>query len=114
MSDCFDHEVDAWESLDRAFEEGYRFGGRSRTRYAAPAPIDHLFYHKEIEFESIVRNDGYRYLVNLYGDTGVWVPIKICRSVGKRTMFVHSATYSKLPRVSIEEQDPFNDFEVIE
>lgn len=42
MSDTFDHEGDAWESYDRDFEEGFRYG------YYRPHRNNNIQYRRPI------------------------------------------------------------------
>lgn len=98
MSDCFDHMTDAYESYDRAFDEGFRFGRRSRVSQFTPDPD---FYHTRIEFMCIEAETHKALLLRLGKKVGVWVPKSICRKLKERSVWVHTDTYRKLTRVSL-------------
>ena len=97
MSDCFDHYTDAYESYDRADDDGcLSRGPRSlKTRY------DPLFYHVQLHFETLVTKTEKAYLFQLRLGEGVWVPRSICRHLKENSVFVHANTYYKCNKISI-------------
>lgn len=110
MSDTFDHEGDAWDSYDRAMDEGYGYcWGRTKHSRAAPrGPVDHLYYHSKINFIEIVAESEKCWLIRMagfvdktYREFKVWLPKKICRQMDKdkHEVMVHTKTFNKLDRI---------------
>ena len=97
MSDCFDHEADAWDNYDL-----------TREIYAEDADLDYvnfvpdpLFYHRQVSYKVILKETGKAYLFQLSEKLGVWVPKSICRQVRPHTAWVHKRIYAKCSRVKL-------------
>lgn len=98
MSDCFDHEADAYDQwsmgyyrLDNAYTyTGRRGSAKSGKTYSKPDP---LFYHKQIVC-AFIRATEYSHLIE-YEGVEFWIPKKICRKVGMNGMFVHVKIFNK-------------------
>ena len=98
MSDCFDHEMDAWDSYDRSMDEGFVGGGRPRGR---PFIANPLYYHREFSFTVLVNETDKAYeLVLSKVIKPVWVPKSICRQMDKqrKTVWIHTKTLAKIIR----------------
>lgn len=82
MSDIFDHALDAFESQDRAWNEGYIGRKSNFTR-------DPLYYHIEVSEITIIWESEKAYCVRWYDDC-YFVPKKLCRKInrGARTMYI--------------------------
>lgn len=100
MSDCFDHEADAWDDIcfneERYMDEDAEFDGyfgpkrrSSRRSGYRPTPFhpDPLYYHTRFEFHSIKAETDKAYLIEFSATRGVpkWVPKSCCKgmTVGK-------------------------------
>jgi ribosome modulation factor len=94
MSDTFDHELAAWESYDRAFDEGYRHGGRSRTPYERPEQ-DPNFYHswRDVSFTGAETVKAVRVRFNGVSFCG---PKSLIRARKSGAILVHRATFYSL------------------
>ena len=97
MSDCFDHEAEAWDNYDLTGEI-----------YAEDANLDYvnfvpnpLFYHRKVSYEAILKETDKAYLFKLSEKLGVWVPKSICREVNPHTAWVHKRIYEKCSRVNL-------------
>jgi hypothetical protein len=92
MSDCFDHQADAWDDFcfnsDRyvegdsvyGYNAPYKKGRRSKRNSFCYDPD---YYHKKIQFSRIVKETDKSYYIELFKiqDTNdflyVWIPKKI-------------------------------------
>ena len=99
MSDTFDHEGDAWDSLDdmygpeRPRSSDYRpYRGGGGGTYS---PRDPLFYHQKMEFKELQRENDYSFLID-----GIWIPKKICKKMDavNKTVYVNKNTYQRVFR----------------
>ena len=97
MSDCFDHLTDAYESFDRTSDEGCL----SHGLHLFKTPYDPLYYHVQLNFETLVTKTEKAYLFQLRPGEGVWVPRSICRELRENSVWVHAKTYSKCNKVSV-------------
>lgn len=101
MSDCFDHEVDAWESRDWETGEdidhswyGYK---RTKSKFdwkpkeSKPFKPDPLYYHTKIRHYGIELETEKAYLLIIYinGNTQ-WIPKKLCRFLTEDTVYVYT------------------------
>ena len=113
MSDCFDHEADAWDDLcfnsDR-YAAGYTvYGyGRKSNRYTRTSfSYDPDYYHQQINFSSLLKETENSYYIELYKaerglpSLNIWLPKKICKALQKNAVKVHSATYSKIIKEAV-------------
>lgn len=99
MSDIFDHEADAWDSLDRSIEEADIGRYQSIDRdfvllYSKSCTIydfcrDPLFYHRKIKIKGIVAETEKAYLFKIKKKVGFWVPKSMCRRLKKKSVYVH-------------------------
>lgn len=98
MSDCFDHEADAWDDIcfneERYMDEDAEFDGYfgpkrrgSRRSGYRPTPFhpDPLYYHTRVKFAGIKAETDKAYLFELSKTKGVpkWVPKSCCRRLEK-------------------------------
>ena len=119
MSDIFDHEGDAWESLEPlggpdnyysgiaggVFSKSYggssyRSGNKHRRGYNwsnyVPFTPDPLYYHMRLDNPTIVRESVNGILFSFNGHE-LWVPRKVIRFKG-REIYVHTNTLAKIIR----------------
>lgn len=102
MSDIFDHEADAWDSLDRAFDEGFVWYRSSMGRIGANNFVrDPLFYHCKLRFKRIVAETEKAYLFKIKKRVGVWIPKSVCRRLKKKTVYVHKSVASNLKLIDL-------------
>jgi hypothetical protein len=102
MSDCFDHEVEAYESLDRAIDEGFQWGAaRKYQSGSAEFQRDRNFYHTRLKIKGIIRATDKAYLFKLSKGLGVWVPKSVCRRLRKRSVLIHAKTLEASARVKL-------------
>lgn len=97
MSDCFDHEAEAWDNYDLTGEI-YAEGANLDYVNFVPNP---LFYHRKVSYEAILKETDKAYLFKLSEKLGVWVPKSICREVKPHTAWVHKRIYEKCSRVNL-------------
>lgn len=88
MSDTFNHEADAWDSLDQSIDEGFVW------RFTKSGAIDNfcrnpLFYHRRIKIKGIVAETEKAYLFKIKKKMGLWVPKSMCRRLKKKSVYVH-------------------------
>jgi hypothetical protein len=102
MSDTFDHEGDAWASLDWEIENEEGFGSPYRRSKSKRAPYfrpdfrpDPLYYHANLAFKAIKKQTEKSYLVVL-DKMELWIPKKICKEVKQNSMYVHTETLRKI------------------
>ena len=95
MSDCFDHMVDAYESLDRAMDEGFTWCPRRRRNSWVCNPD---YYHVELSGYKVLEESAKCLLVD-FGSYRVWIPKTIIRKRTDASMLVHANTFYKLPRL---------------
>ena len=117
MSDCFDHQADAWDDFcfnsDRyvegdsvyGYNAPYKKGRRSKRNSFCYDPD---YYHTKIQFLRIVKETDKSYYIELFkiqdADSSlyVWIPKKICKDICSNSMKVHSNTYNKILRDAVE------------
>lgn len=79
MSDCFDHELDAWESYEQAEELTYGYVRSTNREFTT----DHLYYHKKIHFNALIHETKRAYLFHLETEDGEpqnqWIPKGVCK-----------------------------------
>lgn len=90
--------------INQALDDGDYFSRRAFYH-------DPEYYHERVLTEGVVREDANRISVRVKGDEGVWVPKKSVKMLTTLILWVNKNLWAELPRVSIEEQDPANDFE---
>lgn len=117
MSDTFDHEADAWDSLSYDYYDSEEDRPRRRRRYSPSTfTADPLHYHERITFKAVLMET--RQALCLQVQEGqqvlrVWVPKSICRHLDMATctVWVHRAIYKQSKRGAIK--DPADDFSVV-
>lgn len=101
MSDTFNHEADAWDSLNQEFEEGFVWyhspGATGLSNFAR----DPLYYHRKLRFKKIVAETEKAYLFKLKKRTGVWIPKSVCRRLKKKTVYVHKSVSRNLKLIDL-------------
>lgn len=97
MSDIFDHELDAYESLSYMYESG-DFG--VDQSYAPPDP---LFYHIKIHLAEPPEAVGKAYKLK-YLDEEIMVPQSICknRNDKEKTIYVHKKIFFSIAKKQAE------------
>jgi hypothetical protein len=76
MSDTFDHEADAWDSLhEHGFEDYYHHRSEGSTEFTANA----LYYHTRWKYNSIVAETAKALLLE-FDEGNCWVPKSLCKS----------------------------------
>jgi hypothetical protein len=80
MSDTFDHELDAYESLE-AF--GYRDAPPRRVFLRDP-----LYYHRRVSYDCVIHATEKAYLIQKEGKE-FWVPKQLVASIGENILIVH-------------------------
>lgn len=88
MSDMFDHELDAWESLNNEFP----FNDGEYDGYRTPK-YDPNFYHTWIEFNKLITENSKSYLIEYKKGFEVWIPKKIVRGFEDKRIFVHGSIF---------------------
>jgi hypothetical protein len=111
MSDTFDHEGDAWASLDFGPDEdapyGYTSNGartmnpRRQVWKTPPRPShekDPLYHHEPLTFLSLHGQSPRAYLLEIYPGVYYWIPKTIARHVNfdRKTMYVHTKTWAMI------------------
>lgn len=109
MSDCFDHECDAYDDdynrngdtfYDGGWDNGYipyMSRGRGKTFISDP-----LKYHSEINY-CLEAETEKAYLIH-YDGMEVWVPKSICREIEDTSMYVHTDIFKKCIEGAIEKR----------
>jgi len=91
MSDIFDHEVDAWESYDRVYDD---------REYNGRLAYNPNYYHSWIRVHDIVSDTTAGLSVSVVPGFQVFIPGKLIRGKRKVTsgweIFVHSGTFFKI------------------
>ena len=86
MSDCFDHELDAWESYDQ--EQDYSPHRKARGYSDRDDFIkDPLYYYDLVYFEEKVHETDKALLLTVHGND-VWIPKALCKFLGAETVWV--------------------------
>lgn len=97
------HELEAYESYDRAIESGYRpYKKYQRMEYDC-GPPDANFYHGWIDIAGIKHETAKAYLIT-YLDMDIWIAKKLIREFkndGKQ-MFVHMKIFTQLLQTEVE------------
>lgn len=85
MSDCFDHEMDAWESQAHDSLYGDGDGGRSYNRSRERDP---LHYHNKYMDISIEATTEKAYLIKFNDGDKCWVAKKLCKKLEKDSVYI--------------------------
>lgn len=102
MSDCFDHELDAWEQyLSDEYPEdddgSTSFQSNGSYTRKSEFVVDPNYYHEDIAFTALKRETDKAYLITRCG-IDLWIPKKIVRSLDivNNRMLVHLKTYRSI------------------
>ena len=110
MSDTFDHELDAYESMDDMFGPERPKSSDSRPYHSGAdshfSP-DPLYYHTKIGFTELTNEVSNAYLID-----GRWIPKRICKELNldNKTVWVHTKIYESImdkPPVPKLDDEPF-------
>lgn len=91
MSDIFDHEADAWDSLnDYGVEED---GSELHPTNFSPDPN---YYHIKMPVLAYVAETEKSWLIEFTKDKKYWIPKKICRDKKSNSILIHTVTLNKI------------------
>ncbi len=100
MSDCFDHEMDAWESQEQEQLWGETRGPRPREirkplyeNYSHDRDDfrgDPLYYHTKVRIHGIIRKSDKAYLFQLPEGEELWIPISLCKELEEESVYVYT------------------------
>lgn len=100
MSDTFDHELDAWESYDRAFDEGYRLPGYGRTvnGYVINFEPDPLFYFTKCRVveKKAETLKAELLILDIFKYDALWIPKGIIKKRDKDFVYIHTKTLTQI------------------
>lgn len=74
MSDTFDHEQAAWDSLND-------YGCEEDGSELHPANVDHLYYHTRLKVIEYKKETDKSFLIKFDFGKEVWVPKKIMKDI---------------------------------
>lgn len=86
MSDSFDHEGDAWDSL--LFNEEPDEDGS----YLHPANLDRNYYHQQFHNLKFKQETQKSYLIEFPTGKSLWIPKKIIRNKVGSSCLIHKHT----------------------
>lgn len=94
MSDTFDHEGEAWASLDWDWEDG-----EVDTHCFIKSPPYALHFHKRVQFVSVDGETEKSLLIN-FGSGSLWIPRKIMRCLDRKNgvVWLHRHTFNEIVR----------------
>lgn len=84
MSDTFDHELAAYESLDMELGDPDEGLGAS---------YDPNYYHQPVAINKLVAETEKSYLIEVKNGFEVWIPKKIIKKLDDNQMLVHWKTF---------------------
>ena len=85
MSDCFDHEMDAWESQAQASMYGDSTESYSSNRSYSRNP---RYYHKLFLGISIEAKTDKAYLIKFASEEKAWVAKSLCKELTESSVYI--------------------------
>ena len=89
MSDCFDHELDAYESQEQSYLQGddtyNRGGGGYRRSHRLPDPLHFHDFYRDVKFEAFTEK---AYLIQFKSGDKCWVAKSLCRNKTKDSVCI--------------------------
>jgi hypothetical protein len=99
MSDCFNHELDAYESYENYNDDDgpnqdwqYRKRNRLSTGSCIKFKPNPLFYFNKVPFLSVYDASDKAIQFKFTNEITFWVPRKLCKELdeGHRTVYIHT------------------------
>jgi hypothetical protein len=99
MSDCFNHELDAYESYENYDgddgsnqDRQYRRRNKLSTRSCIAFKPNPLFYFTKVPFLSVYDVSDKAIQFKFTNEISFWVPRKLCKELDEehRTMYIHT------------------------